>query len=251
MKTSPSPSACLRSKPRRSSGFTMVEIALSLAVVAFAMVAILGVLPTGMQVPRINREETIINQDGAYILEALRTGNDRLGVLSNSVYLITLNFHNGDREVIANENHTLDGQRIIGLLGTPKDNRRRGVSNVVAWIRALNTTAIDLDPEARDVAFRYQLVSEIQPVLGFPPGLTNSLSTNELARVWNLQGALHDVRLTFRWPLFRDDVRVPQNARVGDRRRVFRSVVSGSQFFYPTNVAGDERLVYYFQPSTY
>jgi len=44
-------------------GFTMVEIAIALAVIAFALVAIIGVLPIGMNVQRDNRAETIINQD--------------------------------------------------------------------------------------------------------------------------------------------------------------------------------------------
>ncbi len=52
----------------------MVEIALSLGVIAFALVAIIGVLPTGMKVQRDNREETIINQDAVYWIEAIRSG---------------------------------------------------------------------------------------------------------------------------------------------------------------------------------
>ena len=34
---------------RRQWAFTMIEIALCLAIIGFAMVAIIGVLPTGMQ----------------------------------------------------------------------------------------------------------------------------------------------------------------------------------------------------------
>jgi type II secretory pathway pseudopilin PulG len=237
---------------RGERAFTMVEIALSIAVVAFAMVAILGVLPTGLQVQRDNRDETIANNDGEYILDAIRSGNDRLGLLSNAVYLVQINFHNGDREFIANEGgNRLDGQRLVGLLSTPIDPGRRGVSNVVAWVRAMNGTAIDQDPDARDLAFRYQIVSEIRPFIAFPPAITNQLDTNELARITRLQRSLYEVRLTLRWPLFRDNVNTPANARVGTHRRTFRSMVAGSQIFYPTNVASDERLVYYFKPSTY
>jgi uncharacterized protein (TIGR02598 family) len=50
------------------AAFTMVEVAISIAIVAFAMVALLGVLPTGHQVQRENREDTIINQDATYLL---------------------------------------------------------------------------------------------------------------------------------------------------------------------------------------
>jgi hypothetical protein len=48
------------------SAFTMVEIAISLAVIGFALVAIIGVLPRGLRVQRENREETIINQDAGH-----------------------------------------------------------------------------------------------------------------------------------------------------------------------------------------
>src|SRR6185503_19757012 len=42
------------------AAFTMVEIAISLGVIAIALVAILGVLPTGVRVQRDNREDTIL-----------------------------------------------------------------------------------------------------------------------------------------------------------------------------------------------
>src|SRR5213078_3899054 len=58
---------------RADAGFTMVEIALCLAIIAFALVAIIGVLPTGMRVQKENREDTIINQDGMFLVEAIRS----------------------------------------------------------------------------------------------------------------------------------------------------------------------------------
>jgi hypothetical protein len=121
----------------------------------------------------------------------------------------------------------------------------------VAWVRALNSPAINLDPAARDVAFRYQVIVETQPFLAYPPSLTNQLATNEVNRLRALQSSLHEVRLTMRWPLFRDTVTAPQNARVGARRRTFRTLVAGSQYFYPTNMGRNNPLVFYFRPSTY
>ena len=41
---------------RSNSAFTMVEIALALAIIGFALVAIIGVLPFGLNVQRQNRE---------------------------------------------------------------------------------------------------------------------------------------------------------------------------------------------------
>src|SRR6478736_229755 len=54
--------------------FTMIEIAICLAVIGFALAAIVGVLPLGMNVQRENREETIINQDASVFLNAIRNG---------------------------------------------------------------------------------------------------------------------------------------------------------------------------------
>lgn len=51
----------------------MAELALCIAIVAIAMVAIIGVLPLGMNVQKQNREETIINQDAQILMDALKT----------------------------------------------------------------------------------------------------------------------------------------------------------------------------------
>jgi type II secretory pathway pseudopilin PulG len=71
------------------SGFTMVEIALCLAIIGFALVAIIGVLPTGLGVQKDNREETIINQDAAVWLDAIRSGAQGYNDLTNFVFAIT------------------------------------------------------------------------------------------------------------------------------------------------------------------
>src|SRR6266853_6335388 len=55
-----------------SSAFTMIDIAICLAVIGFALVAIIGVLPLGMNVQRENREETVVNQDASVFLNAVR-----------------------------------------------------------------------------------------------------------------------------------------------------------------------------------
>ena len=67
------PAACQRpaARGRKNAAFTMVEIALCLGVIAFALVAIIGVLPTGLRVQRDNREDTIINQEGLLWVDAI------------------------------------------------------------------------------------------------------------------------------------------------------------------------------------
>ena len=52
----------------------MIEIAISLAIIGIALVAIIGVLPLGVNVQKDNREETIINQDATVLVEAIRNG---------------------------------------------------------------------------------------------------------------------------------------------------------------------------------
>src|SRR5271154_7452383 len=74
---------------RKQSAFTMVEIAISLAIIGIALVAIIGVLPLGMNVQRDNREATVINQDATYFIEAIRGGAQGLNDLTNYVYAIT------------------------------------------------------------------------------------------------------------------------------------------------------------------
>src|SRR5687767_8145573 len=75
---------------REVRAFTLIEIAICLGIIAFALVAIIGILPAGLQVQRDNREDTIINQDGTYLLEAIRNGAEGIEDLSNRVRLIVI-----------------------------------------------------------------------------------------------------------------------------------------------------------------
>src|SRR5437764_7218016 len=84
-----------RSRPttaliRSSNGFTMVEIAIAVAVIAFALVAIIGILPAGLQVQKENREDTLMAQDGTYFMEAIRNGSVGLDELTNYVEQINV-----------------------------------------------------------------------------------------------------------------------------------------------------------------
>ncbi len=79
---------------RRSAAFTMIELALCIAVTGFALVAIIGVLPTGMNAQKRNREETIINADAQYWLEAIRNGSVDLRDLVDYVDIIRITSSN-------------------------------------------------------------------------------------------------------------------------------------------------------------
>ena len=72
-----------------SHGFTLIEIALCLAIIGFALLAVMIVLPYGMNTQRDNREETIIGQDANVLLETIRNGSRGADDLTNYVFAIT------------------------------------------------------------------------------------------------------------------------------------------------------------------
>src|SRR5437867_5486770 len=77
--------------PRHSLlAFTMIEIAISLAIIGFALVAIIGILPTGMNVQKENRQETIIAQDVSVLMDGIRNGAKGLDDLTNAVTQISI-----------------------------------------------------------------------------------------------------------------------------------------------------------------
>ena len=117
----------------------MIEIAISLAIIGFALVAIIGVLPIGMNVQKDNREETIINQDATVFMNAIRNGAQGLDDLTNYVMAITNYVTLYDYPEPASRTGSLrtygytpnnsclgpgfaltNGSRIVGLLSTPK-----------------------------------------------------------------------------------------------------------------------------------
>jgi prepilin-type N-terminal cleavage/methylation domain-containing protein len=250
--------------PRRSQrGFTMIEIAISLAVIGFALVAIIGILPTGMNVQKENREDTIIAQDATMFLEAIRGGQRGLNDLTNYVFAIT-NYESlldsrGVPQAPVRVGYTLNtpfgitnGYRIIGLLSRPKylaDDQGRVYSNhMVAFVRSLSGQAGEKAPQTnqtvRQFAFGYRLILDNVPATThyFDPLSTNFTDpnirgfTNELtlrSNTWvlarNFETNLHDLRLTFRWPLL-------PGGTVGSGRQVFRTLAGGAILY--TNEPG-------------
>jgi len=258
----------------------MIEIALSLAVIAFALVAIIGVLPTGMNVQKENREETIINQDANLFINAIRNGARGLDDLTNYVFAITNYVQQYDAATnpvgaIVTYGYTFytstqngaqtsplfpitNGFRIIGLLGTPKftpNSSPPGYSNhVVAFARALSGSAVEKypqnDPNVQATAFSYRFNSETIPVtLGTNiPATTTDLWTDQ--RYWrNLQANLNELRLFFRWPLL-------PNGSYGNGWQSFHTTVSGQLVITNDNGlslanTAPSQLLYFFQPQSF
>ena len=209
-------------KRHSTAAFTMVEIAIALGVIAFALVAIIGVLPMGMNVQRENREDTVINQDGPYILEAIRNGAFPPDDLTNYVDSIEIIYANANQApytlsapnvVYTTANASVSN--IVGLLSLPKWTfipTKGYVYRVQARMRGLTGPALEQSPGRQDMAFPYLLQTEIVRYNNYTNA--NALFSNALTN------NLYDVKITCRWPLY-------PNGKVGNGRKTFRAAASG------------------------
>jgi type II secretory pathway pseudopilin PulG len=271
--------------------FTMIEIAICLAVIGFALAAIIGVLPLGMNVQRENREETIINQDGNVFLNGIRNGEMGIEDLTKYVLAIT-NFvteYDGlgkPRPQVYGYtyfNSSLNGAamsppmpintpyRIIGLLSTPRYTPMESVrgslgfrSNyVVAYVRSLSGDASTKFPqtneEVHNLSFNYRMISDIVPYTDFHQSWTNFTdpliagNTNEVTRRSNYWMIARTLQTNLH------DVRLIfrypylPNGKTGNGRIVFRTSVSGH--LSVTNDLGFPMqapyMLYFFEPRTY
>ena len=208
-----------RSSLRPASAFTMIEIAICLAIIGFALVAIIGVLPIGMNAQRDNREETIITQDATMLINAIRTGARGMNDLTNYVSSI---FNSS-----GSHSNFINGAQIVGLLSTP------GTTNY-ANVRALSGLASRKPPQdnilVRDDGFSYRLVCMSTPVRVSSFSAFNKQLTNSQ---WEL-------RLRFFWPLL-------PNGNYGSGRQTFRATIAGQ--LVSTNLTLPK--LYFFQPQTF
>jgi prepilin-type N-terminal cleavage/methylation domain-containing protein len=252
-----------------AAGFTMVEIAICLAIIGIALVAIIGVLPLGLNVQRDNREETIINQDATVFLEAIRNGARGLDDLTNYVYAITnywtrfpisgapaptingytySSFSIAPSYISSFGSPINSGTNIIGLLSTPEFMDNNGVpvssslyavysNHVVAYVRSLSGLAVEKPPQppdsiVRQDSFGYRILCVNAPVATD----TNAPSLYTT----NLTASLHELRLTFLWP------QLP-NGNVGAGRQTFRTLVAGQI----TQTATNNQLLYFYRPQSF
>ena len=178
----------------RDSAFTMIEIAIALAVIAFALVAILQILPMGMEVQRDNRQETIVNQDGAYLIEAIRHGAQGIDDLADYV------------------DGKGTGSNIIQSLTTIDTTNS-------FFMRSISGSAATKGPETKALAMRYEVTSQVFPVAHLANIDTNVPYAAELAT------NLYEIRLRLRWPVYG----AAPNEKLSSTPnfQVFRTVVSG------------------------
>ena len=296
----------------------MVEIAICLAIIGIALVAIIGVLPLGLNVQRDNREETLVDQDATVFIENIRNGTRGLDDLTNYVYAITNSwtFYGATTNsgvngyTYANFSITTpypvgscltNGVNIIGLLTTPEytDNSNiplpnlayGGYSNhVVAYVRSLSGPASEKPPQDNPIvlgdAFGYKMICDNVPVTvdtnlfyQYPPwqsqgysystGSSVSYLLNGQMTFWqaaanpaatNIPGQsplwvgipaygleltanLHELRLTFLWPLL-------PTGNTGNGRHTFATAVAG-QIVTKTVNPSVNNLLYFLQPQSF
>lgn len=240
------------SLPRRRSaaGFTMVEIAIAIGVIGFALVAIIGILPAGLEVQRDNRSETIINQDATFWLEAIRSGAvgaDELTSYVTKVAIEDFNGGSGQYEENPAKVYTLNGgfttgSEIIGRITSAADFPD---SRAVVYCTAFSGSAAEkeLDPSKRELAFSYIMRVVIDrrrapendiedTALPFESVAGNTMAVEE--HFGYPQGtSLAEIRLTFLYPYVNDTKPPPRSQTF--RASVARQLINdpaGSEFFY-------------------
>ncbi|HZR19980.1 MAG TPA: type II secretion system protein [Verrucomicrobiae bacterium] len=261
---------------RRCGGFTMIEIAISLAIIGFALVAIIGILPTAMNAQRDNEQETIINQDASILMDSVRNGERGLDDLTNYVIGITnyiTDFSaagrpNGTPTLLAytpqmgyvnggsNPRMALtNGYTIVGVLSTPKIiPHTSGVgyqsNHVVAVFRSMSGPAAEkppqINPTMQELALNYRVIADVSGygTNFFDPSWTNGINTNFYRVITNFQLNLHDVRLTFLWPVL-------PSGKLGSGRQVYRTTVGGHLLYEPTNSPNSQYYYWFFQPRNF
>jgi len=201
-----------------TSAFTMIEIAICLAIVGFALVAIIGVLPIGMNTQRDNREETIINQDAIMLINAIRTGARGMDDLTN--YVSGVAAYSATNNYLTN---ITSGAQIVGLLSTP------GATNY-AKVHSISGLATEKFSGSL-ISFDYLLVCENVPVPIFYP------ATGFGHQLTNCQSEL---RLRFFWPL-------QPNGQTGSGRQTFRATIAGRMMSTNTGAM----TLYFYQPQMF
>ncbi len=279
-----------RAIPRRSeSAFTMIEIAMAIGIIGFALVAIIGILPTGLNVQKDNREDSIVNSDANLLMQAMRTrtvitNNGAVigamgrafdfftnyvdGILiSNSIgkefAYTNPAYAPGNASYFSESPYVSQGAGIIGLLSTPAyltpdlaafDNTYYPPTNYVrAWIRSMNGSASEQNGSNSIMAFRYVLDMQITPHSWFSYDSTNYTGYN--------LGTLDYTNRFIRWNEARClnrnlyDVEmsfhwpVLPNVQGGPNHQTFRGTITGCVTNCP--VSGTSGDYFYFQPLTF
>lgn len=187
----------LYNKP--AAAFTLIEIAISLGVIAVALIAIMGVLPSAMQVQRDTRQDTIINADGTYLLEAIRTSAANIPDLVDFAEIV-------DGQPVT---PTMTSGDVVRLMSQPVINageKRVNVFRTISGSAALRGEGVP--------SFRYMVLSEFVQI----PNVNTNLRHFQL-----IETNSYEVRLVFLWPLLPNST----NLAAVSQKQVFRTLIAG------------------------
>jgi len=218
------------------AAFTMVEIAIALGVIGFALVAIIGILPAGLEVQRDNRTETIINQDATFWIEAIRNGARGLEGLTNQVDRIEITGPSGPPMVINSFAPGPAGNaQIIGLLTT---QTLQPEMDVRAYVWSVSGAVAEKEPNRADrvIAFKYRMTVHIDRATNFAVPFTAYSGNGVPGLTPEPLDSLYQVGLTFSYPLSPVDDTKPTS-----RRQSYRTLVS--RHIATNNIGGNP---YYF-----
>ena len=284
-----------RGDARGEGAFTLLEIAVALGVVAFALVAVLGTLPAGLTTQKDNREKAVINEDARLLIEAMREGEETLFSLTNHVEaILRIGTNVGAPEVFVTNviipnvstSPVLMGEElgtgatfpagavvaplgtnnaamILATLTTPRGTPMNAKGSeylykTVALVRSFSGGMLEQGMAVTsDLSFRYLLTVEVSSFSGFYsftdvernlPGLTlggELQASNRLQQVTVLSNNVHELRLTFQWPVV--------GGRAGSNRQTYRTLISGvqQQVLYPSTPLAEEGQLYRFQSQVY
>lgn len=259
--------------PRAARAFTMIEIAICLAIIGFALIGIIAALPLGMNTQRDNRQDTLIGQDANLLIELIRSGSRGADDLTNYVIAVTnwVDLYDGQGSRVKGytnyytpyqarqfdyplpERALTNGANIIGLLSTPEfytntygtissfhplpNVYQGGYSNrVVVYIRSISGLAAEKPPQNNDI-MRDDAFTYRVVVVNAP--VAQDSNTVYQAYNQNLREAMRELRMTFLWPFY-------PNGRTGPGRQTFRTSIAGDLHSDPFRPG-----LFYYQPQTF
>ena len=212
-------------------GFSIAEVMLAIGVVAFGLVAVLGVLPAGLTVQKDNREETIIRYDAQYWMTILRAGMQPTDAL-HQVEWVELQVDDGVGPVVYRAHRPRLGgdgagpewrnlpplfrghlkqaswpTDVIGWMSIPDNGTALGSVKKTARVRAMNGQLFDrIYGRKALVATRQEFVSEgdtaFHPLPGGEFAFSYLLETHIAPDPANVN--LWRITLTFKWPVLDD-----------------------------------------------
>jgi type II secretory pathway pseudopilin PulG len=224
--------------------FTMIEIAVSLAIIAFALVAIIGVLPQGLNVQRDNRDETTLAQDGEFLLNAIRQGVTATNISILSSNIDWLYYSQNGLPGVLYTNGLISSTQIVAYLSMPTvafNPLNPIVPNtnfVMAKFRRFNGPLADQSSVGSPFAPSYVVVPSITNSLNYTNFLiTLSNAAPGFAFLNSLSNNSFEVRLTLQSPWLNGDPS-QNNLAVGSRRLVLRTTVASTMTnFFPQGSA--------------